>query len=82
MVVVEIRISDDLRKDLRAEIREAIKSSPLVKRLTRGITNTGKENEDVKGLAEIGDEKLIPRFWDRRLDHVKSSYQKIKGIND
>jgi hypothetical protein len=82
MVVVEIRISDELRKDLRAEIREAIRSSPLVRRLTSGITDTGKESEDVKGLAEIEDEKLIPRFWDRRLDHAKCIYQKIKRIND
>ena len=41
MVVVEIRISDDLRKDLRAEIRETVEGSFLFKKIERAGKRIG-----------------------------------------
>ena len=48
MVVVEIKISDELRKDLKTEIKDAILSSPLIKRLVSRTFEIGKEIKDAR----------------------------------
>lgn len=61
-MVVEIRISDELRKDLRAEIRDAINSSPLIKRLTNGSINSVREVEDARRSHKSISRRLSKMF--------------------
>lgn len=77
MVVVEIRISDELRKDLKTEIKEAILSSPLIKRLTSKTLDINKELKAAREGGEGLRVSLTPQYWDKKREKVQKEYRRI-----